>query len=74
MEMELDHQTAEHFAKTINALKGKVTLLFIAHQLPKGLQIDGIVRLGPQGQGQPSHAGGMPKGFEGGMPNAQQVA
>jgi subfamily B ATP-binding cassette protein HlyB/CyaB len=70
----LDHQTAEHFAQTINALKGQVTLLFIAHQLPKGLQIDGIVRLGPQAQGQPSQATGMPKAFDGTMPNTQQVA
>ncbi|HJV80490.1 peptidase domain-containing ABC transporter, partial [Noviherbaspirillum sp.] len=32
----LDVPTAEHFAHTINALKGKVTMLFIAHGLPKG--------------------------------------
>lgn len=36
----LDAQTAEHFAKTINQLKGKVTILFIAHQIPKGLHVD----------------------------------
>lgn len=44
----LDSQTAEHFAKTVNQLKGAVTMLFIAHQIPKGLQVDGIVRLGEQ--------------------------
>jgi ATP-binding cassette, subfamily B, bacterial HlyB/CyaB len=32
----LDQQTAEHFAQTVNKLKGKVTILFITHQLPKG--------------------------------------
>lgn len=45
----LDGQTAEHFAHTINALKGKVTMLFITHGLPKGLQVDAIYRLGPHG-------------------------
>jgi subfamily B ATP-binding cassette protein HlyB/CyaB len=45
----LDGPTAEHFAHTINALKGKVTMLFITHALPKGLHADAIYRLGPQG-------------------------
>lgn len=45
----LDGPTAEHFARTINALKGKVTMLFITHGLPKGLHVDAIYRLGPQG-------------------------
>ena len=36
----LDQQTAEHFAQTINRLKGKVTMIFITHQVPKGLQVD----------------------------------
>jgi ATP-binding cassette, subfamily B, bacterial HlyB/CyaB len=44
----LDQQTAEHFAKTVNALKNKVTMLFITHQLPRGLNVDGIVHLGQQ--------------------------
>ncbi|HVK53809.1 MAG TPA: peptidase domain-containing ABC transporter [Burkholderiales bacterium] len=44
----LDQQTAEHFAKTVNALKNKVTMLFITHQLPRGLHVDGIVHLGQQ--------------------------
>ncbi len=42
----LDPQTAEHFAQTVNKLKGKVTILFITHQLPKGLQVDEAVILG----------------------------
>jgi len=29
-------------------MKGKVTMLFIAHQLPKGLSVNGIVRLGAE--------------------------
>jgi len=42
----LDTQTAEHFAKTINKLKGKVTMLFITHQIPRGLQVDEVIQLG----------------------------
>jgi ATP-binding cassette, subfamily B, bacterial HlyB/CyaB len=36
----LDAATAESLARTINQLKGKATILFIAHQVPPGLQID----------------------------------
>ena len=42
----LDQQTAEHFARTINKLKGQVSMLFITHQLPKGLNVDEAVLLG----------------------------
>jgi subfamily B ATP-binding cassette protein HlyB/CyaB len=42
----LDAETAEHFATTINQLKGKVTMLFIAHALPRALHVDEIVRIG----------------------------
>jgi subfamily B ATP-binding cassette protein HlyB/CyaB len=42
----LDVATAEHFCATINQLKGKVTMLFITHALPKNLQIDEIVQIG----------------------------
>jgi subfamily B ATP-binding cassette protein HlyB/CyaB len=49
----LDPATAEHLATTVNALKGKVTILFIAHQLPKGLQVDEAVILGSRGQARP---------------------
>jgi len=41
----LDATTAEHFAATINQLKGKVTMLFITHALPKNLLVDEIVRI-----------------------------
>ena len=42
----LDMATAEHFAATINQLKGKVTILFISHALPRNLQVDEIVAIG----------------------------
>jgi subfamily B ATP-binding cassette protein HlyB/CyaB len=42
----LDVATAEHFCATINQLKGKVTMLFITHALPKNLQVDEIVQIG----------------------------
>ena len=44
----LDQATAEHFAQTINQLKGKVTMLFITHQIPKGLQVDEVFSFGPK--------------------------
>jgi subfamily B ATP-binding cassette protein HlyB/CyaB len=55
----VDAVTAEHLAKTINALKGKVTVLFIAHQIPKGLLIDQVVRIGCHGAGEESHVAVM---------------
>jgi subfamily B ATP-binding cassette protein HlyB/CyaB len=51
----LDMQTAEHFAATINKLKGKVTMLFITHQLPKALQVDEILNFGKQETGEPAN-------------------
>ncbi len=48
----LDTHTAEHFARTINKLKGKVGMLFITHQLPKGLQVDEAVLLGKETMGE----------------------
>lgn len=42
----LDQQTAEHFAGTINKLKGRVTMLFITHQLPKALKVDEVIHFG----------------------------
>jgi subfamily B ATP-binding cassette protein HlyB/CyaB len=42
----LDQATAEQFAQTINQLKGKVTMLFIAHNLPRGLQVDDVFTFG----------------------------
>jgi len=44
----LDPETAESFARTVNSLKGTVTLLFVAHQVPKALQLDGIVQITPR--------------------------
>lgn len=44
----LDQHTAEHFAQTVNRLKGRVTILFITHQLPKGLHVDEAVLLGKE--------------------------
>jgi subfamily B ATP-binding cassette protein HlyB/CyaB len=43
----LDHATAEHFAQTVNQLKGSATILFIAHQVPQALEADAVLRLGP---------------------------
>lgn len=45
----LDGETAEQFARTINALKGKVTMLFITHALPRSLRIDEVIHIGRQG-------------------------
>ncbi len=42
----LDQGTAEQFAQTINQLKGKVTMLFIAHHLPRNLQVDEVFTFG----------------------------
>lgn len=42
----VDGPTAEQLGRTINALKGRATILFIAHVLPKTLQADQIVRIG----------------------------
>jgi subfamily B ATP-binding cassette protein HlyB/CyaB len=42
----LDAATAEHFAVTINQLKGKVTMMFITHAMPKNLLVDEVVRIG----------------------------
>lgn len=52
----LDHATAEQFAKTINALKGHVTMLFITHQVPKGLKLDEVVQIGSS-DGEDKHFG-----------------
>jgi ATP-binding cassette, subfamily B, bacterial HlyB/CyaB len=50
----LDDHTAAQFARTINALKGKVTMLFITHAMPRGLQIDEVFTLKPSAQARPS--------------------
>ena len=50
----LDAQTAEQFAQTINRLKGEVTIVFIAHIVPKGLQVDEGLRFGPKPAANPA--------------------
>jgi ATP-binding cassette, subfamily B, bacterial HlyB/CyaB len=42
----LDAPTAEQLGRTINALKGRASILFIAHALPRTLQVDQTVRIG----------------------------
>jgi subfamily B ATP-binding cassette protein HlyB/CyaB len=42
----LDHATAEQFARTIGTLRGRVTILFITHQLPRALKFDAVYELG----------------------------
>ena len=44
----LDQQTAERFAQTVNRLKGMATVIFVAHQLPKGLGVDEVSSLGAE--------------------------
>ncbi|MBQ0961510.1 peptidase domain-containing ABC transporter [Ideonella sp. 4Y11] len=45
----LDAAAAAEVAATLNALKGQVTILFVAHQVPVGLKPDRVVRLNPDG-------------------------
>jgi subfamily B ATP-binding cassette protein HlyB/CyaB len=45
----LDPHTAEQFARTVNQFRGRVTMLFISHQLPKSLQVDRVVTVGQRG-------------------------
>jgi subfamily B ATP-binding cassette protein HlyB/CyaB len=42
----LDPLTAEQVGRTISALKGRVSILFIAHQVPKSVAVDHVVRVG----------------------------
>lgn len=59
----LDAQTAESFAQTINQLKGKVTIVFIAHNLPRGLKVHEVIQFGarePAKAGQPSSSDPQP--------------
>jgi ATP-binding cassette, subfamily B, bacterial HlyB/CyaB len=51
----LDGDTAESFAKMINQLKGKVTMLFITHAMPKALKVDGVLKIGKQADGESAH-------------------
>jgi subfamily B ATP-binding cassette protein HlyB/CyaB len=47
----LDQHSAEQFARTVNKLKGKVTMLFITHQIPRGLQVAEVFSFGATGEG-----------------------
>jgi len=42
----LDQHAAEAFVQTIDRLKDSVTMLFIAHNLPRGLQVDEVLQFG----------------------------
>ncbi|WDZ94930.1 peptidase domain-containing ABC transporter [Herbaspirillum sp. WKF16] len=64
----LDSVTAELFARTVNNLKGKVTMLFITHGLPRGLKLDAIYRIGPGG----AQAVAMPSAAPASMATAGQ--
>ena len=48
----LDTHTAERFAQTVNKLKGAATILFIAHQVPKGLAVDEVLAIAGERAGQ----------------------
>ncbi len=41
----LDKETAEKFAKTINQLRGRISMLFITHAIPQNLVVDKVVHL-----------------------------
>lgn len=41
----LDDDASEHIGSTVNYLRGKVTVLFIAHKVPKCLTVDAHVKL-----------------------------
>lgn len=42
----LDRETAERFARTVNGLKSRATILFIAHEVPTGLDVDHVITIG----------------------------
>ena len=46
----LDQRTAESLARTISQLKGSATILFIAHQVPRGLAVDEAFRFGARAE------------------------
>ena len=60
----LDAATAEHFSAAINQLKGKVTMLFIAHALPKNLQVDEVAHIGGEASSSISNLKGSPVVFD----------
>ena len=42
----LDADTAAQFARTVNQLRGSITIVFIAHVLPPGLAAGRVYRIG----------------------------
>ena len=54
----LDAPTAESLARTINQLKGSATIIFIAHQIPRGLAVDEAFRFGVRAQARPARSAG----------------
>jgi len=44
--VEVGRMSAERFAQTINRIKRSETMIFITHQVPKGLQVDEVVNMG----------------------------
>lgn len=44
----LDQSTAEQFAQTANQFRGKISMIFITHDLPKSLKVDEVVRIGDE--------------------------
>jgi subfamily B ATP-binding cassette protein HlyB/CyaB len=52
----LDRETAEAFARTVNRLRGSATVLFIAHHLPEGLVTDSVARLDARARRLPRRA------------------
>jgi len=55
----LDRDTAEALGRTVNRLRGKVTILFIAHHVPQSLQPDLVAQLQPPAR--PARAGAAPR-------------
>lgn len=47
----LDEASAERVAETVNSLRGKVSILFISHKVPKSLRVDRHVELRPASAG-----------------------
>lgn len=44
----LDQASAHAVAETVNALKGRLTLIFVAHHMPANLKVDRVIKL-PEG-------------------------
>jgi subfamily B ATP-binding cassette protein HlyB/CyaB len=45
--MEGGSMIAEHFVQTNKCIEGRVPMIFIAHQIPRGLLVDEVVDMGP---------------------------